>query len=205
LNRLELYWNIDSHLLRDGKPSTYLNAVCMDPAFSVYPFDMLLRLKNTEQSPVHHPEGNVWNHTMLVVDAAAMMKAKSRDAAAFLWAALLHDIGKPSTTRIRKGRITAYDHDLVGAELARKFLSEFGDDGRFIDRVAGLVRYHMQILYVLKNLPFADIPGMRRDADIGEVALLGLCDRLGRLRPDPEEEQGKIRLFLQKVNEAQSL
>lgn len=59
---------------------------------------MLHRLKGTEQSLLHHPEGDVWNHTLLVVDEAANVKNKSTDAAVFMWAALLHDIGKPDTT-----------------------------------------------------------------------------------------------------------
>jgi putative nucleotidyltransferase with HDIG domain len=38
-----------------------------------------------------------------------------------MWAALLHDIGKPDTTKQYKGRITSYDHDKAGALIARKF------------------------------------------------------------------------------------
>lgn len=116
-----LFSQIEVHLLNDDKPSEYLNAVYNDPMFRQYPFDMLYKLKKTEQSKVHHPEGNVWNHTMLVVDEAAQAKAKSRNPVVFMWAALLHDIGKPGTTRIRKGRITAYDHDKLGAELSVRF------------------------------------------------------------------------------------
>ncbi len=38
-----------------------------------------------------------------------------------MWGALLHDLGKAPTTKIRKGKITSYDHDKVGAELVRNF------------------------------------------------------------------------------------
>jgi putative nucleotidyltransferase with HDIG domain len=48
---------------------------------------------------------------LLVVDEAAKRKAYSTDQRVFMWAALLHDIGKPASTRLRKGRITAYNHD----------------------------------------------------------------------------------------------
>ncbi|WP_341441830.1 HDIG domain-containing metalloprotein [Oxobacter pfennigii] len=178
----------------------YLNDVCSDPPFSQYPLDILYRLKNTEQSLKHHPEGSVWNHTMLVVDEAAEVKLQSRNPAVFMWAALLHDIGKPSTTKIRKGRLTAYDHDKVGAELSKRFLQEFSDDRLFIHEVSELIRYHMQILFVLKDLPFADIKGMGHNTDIHEVALLGLCDRLGRANCDRNKEQVNIQLFLQKCN-----
>lgn len=42
-----------------------------------------------------HPEGNVMNHTLLVVDLAALCRQKTSWPLAFMWSALLHDIGKP--------------------------------------------------------------------------------------------------------------
>jgi putative nucleotidyltransferase with HDIG domain len=195
-----LFSKIEVHLLNDDKPSEYLNAVYNDPMFRQFPFDMLYKLKKTEQSKVHHPEGNVWNHTMLVVDEAAQAKAKSRNPVVFMWAALLHDIGKPGTTRIRKGRITAYDHDKLGAELSVRFLECFTEDRGFIREVSELIRYHMHILYVLKSLPFADLQGLCKNTDIWEVALLGLCDRLGRTNPDRGKIEADIRFFIEKCN-----
>lgn len=144
-----------------------------------YPFDMLIKLKNTAQSKKFHPEGNIWNHTMFVVDKAARLKHKSKNIEVFMWAAFLHDIGKPKTTKIRGNKITAYDHDKAGAKLSKDFLSVFTDDYKFIQDVSVLIRWHMQILYVVKNLPFAEIKSMKKQVDINEVALLGLCDRLG--------------------------
>ncbi len=195
---LSLYLDIYNHILKDDRPSVYLNKIYSNLQFRNHPFHMLYRLKVTEQSPRHHPEGNVWNHTMLVVDEAAKVKLESKDPIVFMWAALLHDIGKPNTTKVRKGRITAYNHDKVGAELSREFLGEFTNDSNFINKVSNLIRYHMQILFVVKNLPFADIPGMIRDTDIEEVALLGLCDRLGRTNNERSMEEENIQLFLQK-------
>lgn len=196
----ELYSSIDRHLQQDSRPSVYLNSVYSDPLFQQPPFHMLYRLKQTEQSPLHHPEGNVWNHTLLVVDEAATVKENSENPRAFLWAALLHDIGKPDTTRHRKGKITAYDHDKVGAVLAKQFLQEFTTDEPFIEVVSQLIRYHMQILFVVKGLPFADIEGMVRSTKLQEVALLGLCDRLGRGHPDRAKEEETIRIFLEKCD-----
>ena len=77
---------------------------------------------------------------MLVIDAAAKVKDRSKDKKVFLWAALLHDIGKPDTTEHRNGRITSYDHDKIGAEMVANFLREFTDDYDFIEPVVSLVR-----------------------------------------------------------------
>lgn len=195
----KLYDDINYHLMNDEKPSLYFNEICDDNKFKEYPFNMLYNLKLTNQSPKHHPEGNVFNHTLLVVDEAAKVKHKSKNPNVFMWAALLHDIGKPSTTRNRKGKITSYNHDKVGEELAYKFLSEFTDDTEFINSVTSLIRWHMHILYVVNDLPFGNVNKMRNEADINEVALLGLCDRLGRLNADRVKEEGNIKTFINKL------
>lgn len=194
---MEIFDEINIHLLEDEQPSLYFNNISKTEDFRQYPFGMLNNLKNTNQSPKHHPEGNVWNHTMLVIDEAAKIKNESHNKKVFMWAALLHDIGKPDTTKIRKGKITSYDHDKVGAELARKFLWECTDDEGFVEETAELIRWHMQILFVVNKLPFADIKTMQEKTDINEVALLGFCDRMGRLEPDRNKEEENIKNFLE--------
>ncbi len=198
--KVALFDQIEACLLGDEKPSAALREMIRSPEFDSYPFSMLKKLEATQQSPVHHPEGNVLNHTLLVVDEAAKRKADSRDPRAFMWAALLHDIGKPATTRQRKGRITAYDHDKVGAELTREFLCAVKEEQGFIDKVTYLVKYHMQILYVTNNLPFKDISGMKRHSDIREIALICLCDRLGREGADRQTEEEQVKKFVSIVS-----
>ena len=160
---------------------------------------MLSSLEKTEQSPKYHPEGNVWIHTMMVVDVAATVKEKSEKPTAIMWAALLHDIGKPETTRFRKGRITSYDHDRVGAELADKFLSEFITDREFIRYVCSLIRWHMMILYVNKDLPFGDLKTMLSEVRGEDLAILGWSDRTGRTGIDVNAEREAIELFYKKT------
>jgi len=197
-SRLDLFSEMNDHLLHDDEPSIYCNCAFDDFDFLEYPFTMLSKLKATKQSPMHHPEGNVWNHTMLVIDVAAQVKSKSCNANVFMWAALLHDIGKPDTTKNRNGKITAYDHDKLGAKIAKQFLKEFGCDENFITAVSVLVKWHMQLLFVANSLPFADIKKMKSQTAIDEVALLGFCDRMGRLGANRMEEEQNITLFLNK-------
>lgn len=199
------FQEIQECIMYDKKPSTRLRSFAKQPWFEAFPFSMLRKEQSTGQSPVHHPEGNVWEHTLLVVDEAARRKDYSTNSRVFMWAALLHDIGKPETTKVRRGRITAYDHDKRGAELARKFLSALTDEGDFIENVAWLVRFHMHILYVTKSLPFADLPEMKRHTDVRDAALLGYCDRLGRTGADPGTEREAVLTFLQKCREKTDL
>lgn len=192
----ETFNKLQQHLLEDESPSEYINHLSKEPEFKDYPFHLLLRLKSTEQSPKYHPEGSVWNHTMLVVDEAAKVRDRSEDKRAFMWAALLHDIGKAETTRNRKGKITAYDHDTVGAERAEEFLAVLTEEEDLIRRVVALVRYHMHMLYILKKLPFGNPKRMLQEVTPQEIALFCRCDRLGRAGVDLQEEEQNHREFL---------
>lgn len=202
---IKIFEEFEKHLMKDEKPSIYFEGIINDNGiFAEYPFTLLSSLVDTEQSPEHHPEGNVWKHTMLVVDNAAKVKGLSENPKAFMWGALLHDLGKATTTKIRKGKITSYDHDKIGAELCRKFLEEFTDEVEFIDQVTALVRWHMQTLFVIKNLPFGDIKNMSLDISIKEIALLSQCDRLGRGKLSEnkiKEEKENIKSFIHKCEE----
>lgn len=196
----EAFQATEECLLHDEQPSKQLRALANEVWPHVRGFENLLKQQKTEQSPVHHPEGSVWEHTLLVVDAAAKIKQFSADGRAFMWAALLHDIGKPSATRVHKGRITAYDHDKIGAKMAREFLVAMTEDAEFSLKTAMLVRYHMQILYVHKRLSFQDISGMKQNTDLAEIALLGYCDRIGRRGADAGSVRGEILTFLQRCD-----
>lgn len=198
----DIFKEFENHMLEDEKPSMYFNEIVEEDWFiNTYPFNLIADLVKTEQSPKHHSEGNVWNHTMMVLDNAAERKSQSVNPRNFMWAALLHDIGKAPTTKLRNGRITSYDHDKVGEEMTADFLKCFTLDEKFIYEVSKLVRWHMQILFVNKGLPFANIKSMIEETSIGEVALLGTCDRLGRGDMDAEkikEEMKNIEIFIEK-------
>lgn len=197
-NKKHIFSEIDFHLIEDKTPSLYLNKILKSGIMeNQYPLTLLKEMALTEQEPKHHPEGSVWNHTMLVIDECSKHKKQSKNPRVFMWAGLLHDIGKASTTKIRKGRITSYDHDKAGAILCADFLKEFTEDNSFISEVSKLVKWHMQILYVVKNLPFAEIKNMASEVDIEEVALFSLCDRLGRGGADNRKaEEENIQLFI---------
>jgi putative nucleotidyltransferase with HDIG domain len=200
----DYFEEISKHLLEDQKPSQFLNTISKESHFNKYPFDMLYSLKETPQNLVHHPEGNVWNHTMMVVDEGAKRRDKSRKPLEFMWATLLHDIGKAPTTKLRRGKITSYDHDKVGKDLAEKFLKEVTSDEGFIKDVSAIVRWHMQPLFIVKDLPFSDIKGMLSEVDLDEISLFSLCDRLGRGNMSPEkaeEERKNVELFTKKCRQ----
>lgn len=202
---MELYEKINTILLTEEKPSMILNKHIKDEIKVIgYPFNYIAQFIGLNQEPKYHPEGDVWNHTMQVVDLATQYKKESKDQRAFMWGTFLHDIGKTKTTKIRKGRITSYNHDIEGKSLAEEFLTYFREDKEFIRKVTAIVRWHMQTLFVAKNLPFSDLEHMKMEIDPKEIYLISLCDRLGRGPITKEKEQevkNQLNMFLQKARE----
>ena len=77
-------------------------------------------------------------------------------------------------------------------------LNELTDDEEFKQKVSKLVRWHMQPLFYDKNLPFFQPQDMINEVEYKEVALLSLCDRLGRGNLDEDrikEEKERIESF----------
>jgi len=102
-------------------------------------------LQFVPQSPIHHPEGNVYNHTLLVL--SELHKEGCRDFIT-LMAGLLHDIGKEPTTQIKVGqegiyRIVSEAHDKEGVPLAEKVCERFKLSNYETEQIVGCVKDHM--------------------------------------------------------------
>ena len=198
-----LFNEMNDHLLMDERPSDYFeNLLRNNLIFRFYPFNFISSLNTIPQSPAYHPEGNVWNHTMMVIDIAARKKDQSANQEVLMWSALLHDIGKNGCTRFKNGKITVSDHDIRGGVLAQKFLWEFKKDSYIVERIASMVRWHMQFNYAMKDLPYDCLDRMVEACDIFEIGLLSLCDRLGRgglSEKKIKEEEKNILLFMDAV------
>jgi tRNA nucleotidyltransferase (CCA-adding enzyme) len=136
-----------------------------------------------EQEPKNHPEGNVWEHTLKVVDMAAHLKGRSRNPAALMWAALLHDIGKPAVSLWQDGKITTYGHDIKGSQLAAEFLHDLRCSNALIENVTRLIREHMHPVLLYKQKDSVTDKAIRKLAhriDINELLLLAEADYRGR-------------------------
>lgn len=201
----ELFLDIEHHLLNDDKPSVYLREILKSHKLDDYPFSMIKELEEVDQNPKFHPEGNVFIHTMMVIDEGAKVRERSLNKRAFMWALLLHDIGKKPTTKIRKGKLTSYNHDIAGADMTRAFLACFDEEESFINEVTALVRWHMQSLFVTKNLKYQNVDAMLEEVTINDIVLVSLSDRLGRgnLKGDEiKETKIQINIFKEKISAA---
>ncbi|MFZ1075528.1 MAG: HDIG domain-containing metalloprotein [Minisyncoccia bacterium] len=108
----------------------------------------LIELQNTPQEPEWHPEGDVWMHTLMVVDEAAKIiereQLKGDDALLVMLGAFCHDFGKPLTTEETDGRVRSIGHEEAGAEPALRFLHEIGIEASLRIPIAHVVVEHLR-------------------------------------------------------------
>ena len=109
------------------------------------------------QDPHWHAEGDVWTHTRMVcaeLERLAEWSSLDRPVQAkLLFAALLHDAGKPATTALdaETGRLRSPNHSAAGAVLARSVLRELGCDLATREEICRLVRFHGRPPYLLEK------------------------------------------------------
>ncbi|MCW5871644.1 MAG: HDIG domain-containing protein [Candidatus Eremiobacteraeota bacterium] len=160
----------------------------------------LWALHGCEQDPEFHPEGDVWVHTLLVLDEAARL---GRDLPVgqrlvLSLAALLHDLGKPSTTRREHGRISAHGHEHAGLKPARAWFQRHRFGEAIELAVLDCVSKHMRPMQLVREMdrgkmsPSQQVNALRRlIRDLAHVdweVFLLLCeaDQRGRALPVPE-------------------
>ena len=98
----------------------------------------LAPLAGTPQPQEFHAEGDVAIHTRLAIESCP-----SDCDSDLLWVALLHDIGKPATTKQDEdGRITAYGHDKLGAEMSSDIFDRLGMPAERHERILWAIRHH---------------------------------------------------------------
>ena len=107
-------------------------------------------LYDCPQDPEWHPEGNVWIHTLMVIDTARQL---NRDLdrprlATVMLGAVCHDLGKPATTASIDGRVKSPNHEAMGVEPATKILDRLHintlDNFDVRTQVLGLVTEHLR-------------------------------------------------------------
>jgi tRNA nucleotidyltransferase (CCA-adding enzyme) len=141
-------------------------------------FPEFVPLASCRQDPEWHPEGDVWTHTLMVVDQARsrLGDLERGPAAALMLGALCHDLGKPQTTEERDGHIRSPGHEVAGLPLAEKVLDRLNIhtlDGFDVRRaVLGLVSEHMRPSAFAKAPTPAGDGAFRRLAERVDLELL---------------------------------
>ena len=175
-------------MLQARRPSIGIE-LALDLGVIAQLFPELEALVGCEQEPEWHPEGDVWVHTLMVVDEA---RARIDDLdrpqqLTLMLAALCHDLGKPATTEFVDGRIRSRGHEEAGVPPTRTLLDRLdvhtlaGYDVRH--QVLGLVAHHLKPgMWHRGADPVGDgaFRRLARKVDLELLARLSAADCLGR-------------------------
>ena len=145
-----------------------------------------VKMRGVEQPPQFHPEGDVWVHTMLLLE-----KLKPGVPPTLAWAALLHDIGKPATFRApdpkKPGDRIRFDgHVEVGVRIAETILARLRFSNEDTEQTIALVKNHMR---------FGDILQMRESTLKRFLRLPKFDEHLGLHWMDCMSAHGDLRLY----------
>lgn len=142
-------------LLKADKPSIFFDSMyeCEQTEW----FKEVYALKGIKQDSEYHPEGDVYNHTMSVLDQAGELFSTGIDNPdrylPFMLSALCHDFGKVNTTEMNsKGRLCALNHETTGIPIANNFLNRIYNNKGFIKYVDNMIEYHMKAHSYFNNL-----------------------------------------------------
>ena len=164
-------------LLRAAKPS--IGFKVLEDTGQLRFFPEIDALRGVPQDPEWHPEGDVWVHTLMVLDAAAALRGgagtresdpdrmvppattafsaqsdtteKACEDLPLMLGALCHDLGKPATTERTDGRIRSHRHDVEGVAPTRALLGRMRAPGALVDKVAALVEHHLAPALFIRN------------------------------------------------------
>ena len=183
-----IWGEIEKLLLRARRPSIGF-ALALELGVIDQLFPELKALVGCEQEPEWHPEGDVWVHTLQVIDQARQRidDLDRADQLIVMLGAVTHDFGKPATTAFLDGRIRSMNHEEEGVAPASAFLDRLNVhsiDGKDVrGQVLGLVAHHLKpgMLYKVREaLTDGAFRRLSQKANLELLARVAKSDCLGR-------------------------
>ncbi len=185
-----VFGEIEKMLLKARRPSLGL-ALLLEWGMLPVVAPELEPLRTTPQDPEWHPEGDVWTHTLQVVDEAAQLleglEGDRPRRLAVMLGALCHDVGKPPTTRFEDGRVRSRGHEEAGLPPTEALLDRWnvhtllGYDVRA--QVLALVAQHLkpgQLYDDRKRVSDGAIRRLARKCEADLLYRVARADCLGR-------------------------
>jgi tRNA nucleotidyltransferase (CCA-adding enzyme) len=183
-----IWGEVEKLLLQAPRPSVGL-ALAWDLGVVDRLWPELVPLASCPQDAEWHPEGDVWTHTLMVVDQARRQidDLDRGRAAAVMLAAVCHDLGKPATTAMIDGRLRSPGHEEAGVAPSTTFLDRLNVhtiDGFDVRRaVLGMVAHHLKPGAFLKapnGVTDAAFRRLAQKVDLELLARLARADCSGR-------------------------
>lgn len=182
LPRERVMGELQKALLKADRPSVFFETLRQMDQLGTW-FPELERLMGVRQNPRHHAEGDVWVHTMMVLDAAARFRERAANPLGFMLAAITHDFGKALCTRTIDGEIHAYRHETQGLPLIQSFMNRLTSEKALIDYVLNLSEHHMRpnMLAAARSSVKSTNRMFDESVDPEGLICIAISDELGRI------------------------
>ena len=182
-----IWGELDKLLLAAKRPAVGF-ALALDLGVVDQILPELTPLVGCDQEPEWHPEGDVWTHTLMVIDKARELNADldRPRLVTLMLGAVCHDLGKPATTAVIDGRIRSLNHEEAGVAPTLTLLDRLnihtidGFDVR--TQVVGLVAHHLKpgMLYKAAQVGDGAFRRLAQKVDLELLARVARADCLGR-------------------------
>lgn len=144
LPKERVYEEVKKVLMKSRKPSVFFEILREVNQLDFW-FPELKATIGSEQNRKYHPEGDVWQHTMLTLDKMAELKDKAKNPEYLMFSALCHDLGKPIVlTFDNKGIPHNFGHEKSGVPVASEFIHRISDEEKLHSYVTNMVENHMK-------------------------------------------------------------
>lgn len=134
---------MEKALLKAERPSAFFETLRSMNQLDVW-FPELKALIGVEQNPEYHAEGDVWTHTMMVLDCAVKYRERVNNPLAFMLSALVHDLGKAVCTEFVDGKWRSYMHETKGLPIVKRFISRLTNEKELCRYALNLTQHHMR-------------------------------------------------------------
>ena len=193
-------------LLKSDKPSVFFENLRIMNKLSFW-FPEVEKLIGVPQHSVHHREGAVWTHTMMVLDECAKVREKAEHPLYFMLSGLVHDFGKIVTTEFIKGDYHAYRHETAGRDIVKTFIRRITNENALLSYLLHMTELHMKPHMIVADKSSIKATNKMFDTSVSpnDLILLALCDGLGKIPQKPCREAEKfLRERLEIFNEYMS-
>ncbi|SHO81127.1 tRNA nucleotidyltransferase [hydrothermal vent metagenome] len=192
LSKERVFIEFNKLLLKSSNPSIGFNLMREFGILKYFP--PLKNIIDIPQDKRYHPEGDVWTHTMMAIDAMAKFENKNLK---LLYATLCHDFGKATHTQIYPDKISAIGHEKAGIEPTIEFLSSLTNEHKFINSIVPLVEHHLKpSIYFRNSAKNSTIRKLATKVNIEELIVVAKADFLGRRTKEAREGVYKAGIWL---------
>ena len=194
LSHERVFEELKKALLQSDKPSVFFEILKSINQLGVW-FAQVSKLIEVPQNPEHHQEGDVFVHTMMVLDQAAKRRNEAKNQLGFMLAALTHDFGKITATRFENGKLHSHNHENQGIPIVEEFLKNLTGEKNLMRYVLNMTELHMKPHMLAASNSSVKATNKMFDSSVepNDLILLSIADGLGKI---PAKDSADSEQFL---------